>query len=178
MKNVKLQRLAPRYQRLIHAAGEAAYSAYAPYSGFAVGAAARARGAKIDELHIGANLENASFGLTMCAEVSALTAANTAGKFDNLEAIAIVGFSFFPRKRFSAIVTPCGRCRQLIYEAFERSGKNITVFACSGDLTRIKQYSISELLPDAFGPRSLKVRKPARPIEALGRKRRRNIKLD
>lgn len=160
MKIVKLDELAKDDRDLIAAARNAANNAYAPYSGFAVGAAVRARDGAV---HVGANLENASYGLSLCAEVSVLTAANTSGDFDHLEAIAVVGFDFFPNVHASEIVTPCGRCRQLISESAQRSGIDIDVFACSGDLQHIEQFKISELLPKAFGPESLHLSTPARP---------------
>lgn len=175
MKTVKLDELSKKDRDLIAAARKAADNAYAPYSGFAVGAAVRATDGAI---HIGANLENASYGLSMCAEVSALTAANTAGEFDRLEAIAVVGFGFFPKMHVSEIVTPCGRCRQLISESAQLSGIDIEVFACSGDLERIEQYRISELLPRAFGPQSLQLSNPPKPTSAQqGDRKRHQIKI-
>lgn len=166
MKSVKLNDLPKKDRELVLAARQVADNAYAPYSGFAVGAAARATDGKV---HIGANLENASYGLAMCAEVSAITAANTSGEFDRLEAIAIVGFGFFPKTHVSEVVTPCGRCRQLISESAQLSGIDIEVFACSGDLERIEQYRISELLPGAFGPQSLQLSNPPKPTNASSR---------
>jgi cytidine deaminase len=160
MRKLKLEQLQKKDQDLITAARKAAENAYAPYSGFAVGAAARSTDGKI---HIGANLENASYGLALCAEVSALTAANTAGDYDRLEAIAIVGFGFFPEVRASEIVTPCGRCRQLISESAQLSGLDIDVFMSSDDLQRIEHQKISELLPSAFGPESLQSSNPPKP---------------
>src|SRR5690349_22734448 len=111
MKTVKLDELAKEDRDLIVAARNAANNAYAPYSGFAVGAAVRVADGAI---HVGANLENASYGLSLCAEVSALTAANTSGDFESISAIAVLGFGFFPKMHLSEVVTPCGRCRQLI----------------------------------------------------------------
>jgi cytidine deaminase len=165
MKTVKLDELDKKDHDLIAAARKAANNAYAPYSGFAVGAAVRATDGAI---HIGANLENASYGLSLCAEVSALTAANTFGDFNHLEAIAVVGFGFFPKMHLSKIVTPCGRCRQLISESAQLSGIDIDVFACSGDLERIEQSKISELLPRPFGPQSLQLSNPPKPASTSG----------
>lgn len=153
----------PATKKLILQARDAAYwHAYAPYSGFAVGAAARD---KKGEIYRGANLENAAYGVVMCAEVGALTAANVSGAFGQLEAIAVIGFAFHPRVDVSPIVTPCGRCRQLIYEAAELSG-HIDVFACSGDLKQIEQWSIAEMLPRAFGPKTLGIVNPSSPAKA------------
>jgi cytidine deaminase len=153
----------PEIKKLILQARDAAYwHAYAPYSGFAVGAAARDKSGNI---YRGANLENAAYGVVMCAEVGALTAANAHGAFDQLEAIAVVGFSFHPHVDCSQIVTPCGRCRQLIYEASELY-KPIDIFACSGDLKHIEQWSIAEMLPRAFGPKTLGIVSPPNPAKA------------
>jgi cytidine deaminase len=138
-------------QALIRRALKASGHAYAPYSGFAVGAAVRSRSGKV---FLGANLENASYGVTMCAEVAAITAANTAGSYD-LDAIAIVGHRFFKPADANLVVTPCGRCRQLLVEAAHQSGTDIRVLSCSGDLRRIQLAPISALLPEAFGPANL-----------------------
>src|SRR5438552_12018212 len=100
-------------RRLIAAARDASINAYAPYSGFAVGAAVRTRGGAV---FTGANLENASYGLGVCAEVAALAGANSAADY-SIEAIAIVGHKFTDPNDATQVVTPCGRCRQLIFEA-------------------------------------------------------------
>jgi cytidine deaminase len=173
MKTVKSSELAKSNAELIDAARKAADNAYAPYSGFAVGAAVRTTSGAI---HVGANLENASYGLALCAEVSALTAANTSGEFDQIEAIAIVGFGFFPEMRLSEVVSPCGRCRQLLSESAQLSGIDIDIFACSGDLKRIEHYKISELLPRAFGPHSLSSSNPPKPTSVQQGDRKRLTK--
>lgn len=136
---------------LILAASDAAKNAYAPYSGFAVGAAVLT---KDGHVFTGANLENASYGLSICAEVAALTAANSAGHY-GVVAIAIVGYRFAEPTDAAQVVTPCGRCRQMIGEAAQVSGVDIRVFSCSGDLAVVTEATVSELLPDAFGPANL-----------------------
>lgn len=136
---------------LVEAALKASAHAYAPYSGFAVGAAVRTTKG---EVYTGANMENASYGLGICAEVAALTAANSAGDFQ-LEAIAIVGHKFTEPRDGSMAVTPCGRCRQLIFEASQIAGKDARILCCNGELTKIVETSISVLLPSAFGPDNL-----------------------
>ena len=143
--------LAEADRDLAQTAQAAARNAYAPYSGFAVGAAVRTRSGK---LYTGANQENASYGVTMCAEVSALTAASSAGDFD-VEAIAVVGHKFIEPLGDDLVVTPCGRCRQLICEAAQISQIDVRVISCSGDLSRVLDAPISELLPHAFGPENL-----------------------
>src|SRR6202040_1502897 len=77
-------------QELVEQAQEAAARAYAPYSHFAVGAAVRSKSGAI---YAAANLENASSGLTICAEAAALSLANSAGD-PEIDAIAVVGFNF------------------------------------------------------------------------------------
>lgn len=136
---------------LVDAAFEASFNAYAPYSGFAVGAAVRTQSGVV---HTGANMENASYGLGICAEVSALAAANSAGDFE-VETIAVVGHKFTAPPDGSQVVTPCGRCRQLIHEASQISRTDIRVLSCNGDLGEIAESNISELLGHAFGPKNL-----------------------
>jgi cytidine deaminase len=81
-------------------------------------------------------------------------AANAAGE-EAIEAIAVAGHKFTPPTDRSLVVTPCGRCRQLLLEAAQRGGTEIRILACRGDLTRIVESTISELLPAAFGPANL-----------------------
>jgi len=138
-------------QQLAQSARKASFNAYAPYSGYAVGAAVRTKSGTI---FTGANLENASYGVTMCAEVAAITAANSAGDFE-IETIAVSGHKFLPPIITSEIVTPCGRCRQMILEASQVSGVDIRVLCCSGDLNEVRVSRISELLPLSFGPENL-----------------------
>ena len=138
---------------LVRAAGEAASRAYAPYSGFAVGAAVRTRSGAI---HRGCNLENASYGVVLCAEVGALTAAQVAGDGDAVVAIAVTGrLMDASAQQTSAVVTPCGRCRQLILEASHRAHVDVRVLCCSHDLGTVEVYTVESLLPHGFGPASL-----------------------
>jgi len=138
-------------RRLVELALAASGNAYAPYSGFAVGAAVATSDGRT---YTGANIENASFGLTICAEMSALAAANAAGDL-KLAAIALVGHQFLEPVEASQLVTPCGRCRQLIFEASQLAGVDARVLCASGDLSKIEEFRISELLPEAFGPANL-----------------------
>ena len=135
-------------QELVRAAFAASSYAYAPYSGFAVGAAVRTRS---DSIYVGSNMENASYGLAVCAEVAALTASNTAGDFTPVQ-LAVAGRRILGPADSQTVVTPCGRCRQLICEAAHVSGVDIAVLSCSGDLSTVVKYRITELLPQAFGP--------------------------
>jgi cytidine deaminase len=147
---VPVSALEPSDQQLCQEAAKVAPNAYAPYSRFFVGAAVRtARG-----VYVGANLENASYGIGICAEVSAVTAANSAGDF-NICAIAVMGYPSDDPARGIDIITPCGRCRQIIFEASQVSATDIQVISCNGDLSKCKVSSASELLPDSFGPANL-----------------------
>ncbi len=128
---------------LIAAARAAAAQSYSPYSRFPVGAALRfADGSVVT----GTNIENASYGLTLCAETVAVAKAMADGVRGGLEAVAVTGPGDQP-------VTPCGRCRQVLNELAELGGTN-PVILCVGpeDVRRIR---LSELLPHAFGPASL-----------------------
>lgn len=157
-KTMTLSDLNEADRRLVAAAREALRNAYVPYSRFAVGAAARS---KSGQIYRGANLENASYGITMCAEVAALTAANSAGDFA-IEAIAVIGGSFEDEIANTKIVTPCGRCRQMLVEAAQIAdpGSNLlTVLACNFELTEIQVAPIRELLPYPFGPENLGIDK-------------------
>jgi len=138
-------------RELVERALEVSARAYAPYSLFAVGAAIRSRSGSV---YTGANLENASSGLTICAEAAALAAANAAGDFA-VEAIAIVGFSFADTAGASRVVVPCGSCRQLISEAASLTQSDVRILCCNGELSNIVEATISQLLPNPFGPDNL-----------------------
>ena len=125
---------------LVSEARQAMQSAYAPYSGFRVGAALRsAKGG----VYSGCNVENVSFPIGVCAERNAIAAAVRAeGPDFSLEAIAVVASSgagdLVP-------LTPCGACRQAILEFGERA-RVVRVDAAGG----ATEIAIGELLPDAF----------------------------
>jgi cytidine deaminase len=149
-----LKTLDPLDRELVEKAQEAAARAYAPYSLFAVGAAVRSTSGRV---HAAANLENASSGLTICAEAAALSLTNSAGE-PEIDAIAVVGFNFTDTAAgASRVVAPCGSCRQLIAEAAQRANCNVRVICCNGELSRIVVWTIGELLPNAFGPENLAV---------------------
>ncbi|HUG09794.1 MAG TPA: cytidine deaminase [Opitutaceae bacterium] len=126
-------------QELETAARTAAGRAYAPYSKFCVGAAVLGDSGKI---HSGCNVENASFGLTSCAERNAIFAAVGAGE-RAIRAVAI----YTPT---SSATAPCGACRQVIREFGPDA---IIISICDGD-SRIES-TIGELLPRSFGPEDL-----------------------
>jgi len=121
-------------------AREAATHAYAPYSGFAVGAAVLTDGGAI---HSSTNVENASFGLSNCAERNAIFQAVAHGA-RKLEALAV----YTPT---AAATMPCGACRQVLAEF----GADAIVICCTDDDAREQRFALTELLPAAFGPASL-----------------------
>ena len=140
---------------LVEQARAAALSAYAPYSKFSVGCAIES----VDgEIVLGANMENACYRLGICAEISALTAARQAFGLDKVGRIAIAGGHVGPDGTLAgaAPVTPCGGCRQAIYEASDLSGIDIEVVSANGDGTETVASTIRTLLPHGFGPASLK----------------------
>lgn len=131
-----------------------ARSAYAPYSGFSVGCVVET---STGEHHVGSNLENASYGVTMCAEVGALMAASVAGGLADIRRVFVSGGRIGPAGELTGdtVVTPCGRCRQLIAEAATIGGTDIEVVCASGDGSEVIVRSISELLPDGFSDTTL-----------------------
>ncbi|MGX1096870.1 cytidine deaminase [Amorphus sp. MBR-141] len=138
-------------QALCRAAFAATANAHVPYSRFAVGAAVRTASGVVYQ---GSNLENASYGLAICAEAAALVAANNAG--DRIvTAIAVTGHLMNPGSSPAIVVTPCGRCRQMIAEFAGLARADIAVLCCTGDLSRVLATSIDALLPHSFGRHSL-----------------------
>jgi cytidine deaminase len=168
--------LAPDWAALREAALAAASRSYAPYSGFAVGCAALVDDGRVIS---GCNVENASYGVTLCAECTMIGQLHLGGggklvAFDCVAvaaavAVAVVGVGAGsgsgpaadpepaadpvpavpapPAAAVARTVTPCGRCRQLLYEA---AAPEMLVNTPAGILT------IDELLPQAFGPAELK----------------------
>ncbi|MFN3602244.1 MAG: cytidine deaminase [Dietzia sp.] len=118
----------------------AARNAYRPYSGLGVGAAARASDPGGDRTRIvtGCNVENASYGLTLCAECSLVSDLHRTGGGRLLE-LVVVAHDGDP-------LAPCGRCRQLLHE---HGGPDLVVHTARGPVR------LGELLPDAFGPQDL-----------------------
>jgi cytidine deaminase len=127
-----------RIDELVARAGEMRNRAYAPYSGFHVGAAVLAD----DEVFGGANVENASYALSVCAERNAVAAAVLAGH-RSIEAVAVVADGEEP-------TPPCGGCRQVLNEF----GPEMLVVCVSQDGQRA-EWTLPEILPHAFGPANL-----------------------
>ena len=122
-------------RELIGRAMEMANAAYAPYSHFRVGAAVLAESGKV---YGGANVENASYGATICAERCAVAAAVNAGE-RKLAAIAVT-------------VTPCGMCRQVLREFCDPKAFRVIMAKSAEDY---KVFTLQELLPESFGPEHL-----------------------
>ncbi|MBT2500352.1 cytidine deaminase [Agromyces sp. ISL-38] len=116
-------------------AREAMAKAYAPYSEYPVGAAAIADDGRVVS---GCNIENASYGVTLCAECSLVSALVMSGGGKLVAFTCVDGHG--------SVLMPCGRCRQLLYE---HSAEGMLLETVSGIKT------IDEVLPDAFGPRQL-----------------------
>ncbi|MHB1458615.1 MAG: cytidine deaminase [Armatimonadota bacterium] len=127
---------ADEFDALITAAKSAKDNAYAPYSGFKVGAAVLADSGVI---YRGGNVENASYGLSVCAERAAVFNAISAGEAI-IQAIAIAASSGEP-------AYPCGACRQVLSE-FVQDGGDIDVYIISDE--GVSKHLLSDLLPFAF----------------------------
>ncbi|MES3084193.1 cytidine deaminase [Sphingomonas faeni] len=142
--------------QLVAAARDAARNAHAPYSRFAVGAAVL-----LDDGTVitGANFENASYGLSLCAETVAIATASAVGRLRDIVAIGVIGGAMDAdgRATGSSPVSPCGRCRQIINEAAQMGGRDLPVHCGAAEGDAIRTYVVSELLPDAFGPADLGV---------------------
>lgn len=139
---------------LVHAARNAARNAYAPYSGYGVGAAILIDG---DIIVSGCNLENASFGMTLCAEAVALGTLNASGAMHKIQAIAIAGGPIGDDGAIlgDAVCHPCGRCRQMINEAAAHADRDVAIWCAAAEGEEIQEFTIKQLLPHGFGPRHL-----------------------
>ena len=126
-------------ETVMKAARAAASRAYAPYSNFLVGAAILTRGGAI---HSGSNVENASYGLSICAERNAATTMACADPEDReIELVAVFSPNVSP-------CFPCGACRQVLREF---SCKEVVVEDGRG----LQRYPFDQILPNSFGPEDL-----------------------
>ena len=121
-------------KELISIAGEVQQNAYAVYSLFKVGAALLAADGQV---YTGVNVENSSYGLTICAERSAVSNAVTCGN-RNFDKLAIYSSCSPP-------AMPCGACRQVLFEF----APNLQII-CANDSNEIKRFILNQLLPDGF----------------------------
>lgn len=120
---------------LLKIAQKAKENAYAPYSGFRVGAAVETVSGEVFD---GQNIENASFGATNCAERTAIFKAVSNGE-RKIKAVAIASDS-------KDLIYPCGICRQVIAEF----GDENTLIICSSSSGEFREYKLNEILPFAF----------------------------
>ena len=127
-----------RENELIEKAKRARLKAYAPYSNFKVGAALLTKTGKV---YTGANVENSTFGLTVCAERVAVFKAVNRGDKDFIK-IVVVADKDTP-------ITPCGACRQVLSEFVKD-----LIIVCANLQGKKERYSLKELLPEAFEKRS------------------------
>jgi cytidine deaminase len=109
--------------------------AYAPYSHYKVGAAARVDDGRVV---VGCNVENAAYGVALCAECGMVSSLHATGGGRLTHAVCVNGQG--------EVIMPCGRCRQLL---FENGGPDLLLWTVSG------VRPMSEVLPDAFGPDAL-----------------------
>ncbi|WP_016996143.1 cytidine deaminase [Kocuria atrinae] len=123
------------WRSLQQAATDALQHSYSPYSNYAVGAAALVDDGRVVT---GANIENASYGVTLCAECSLVSALYMSGG-GKLAAFVCVDAN-------GEVLMPCGRCRQLLYEHRAPGMELLTVSGVR---------SMDQVLPDAFGPQNL-----------------------
>lgn len=138
---------------LIAAARAAAAHAHAPYSRFHVGAALLLSDGSIVT---GANFENASYGLSLCAETVAVATASASGRLADIVAVGVIGGMIGPEGlQGTDPVTPCGRCRQVLNEAAQIGGRDLVIHCAGGSDDHVATFTLSELLPHAFGPANL-----------------------
>ncbi|MEZ0494723.1 cytidine deaminase [Sphingomonas sp. IW22] len=138
---------------LIAAARDAALKAHAPYSRFSVGAAVLLNDGAVVT---GANFENASYGLSLCAETVAIAKASSEGRLADVIAVAVIGgMQVDGRPAGSDPVRPCGRCRQVLNEAAGIGRRDLIVLCAGAQGDAIERHRLSELLPNAFGPADL-----------------------
>jgi len=145
----------PDRAELIAAARAAALLAYAPYSRLQVGAAL---GFADGRIVTAANVENASYGLSLCAETNAVAKAMAEGVRGGLVAVAVVSGPVTSAGgptpgEDGPMLSPCGRCRQVLSELAQLGATDPLVYCANGG--EILELRLSQLLPLAFGPQSL-----------------------
>ena len=123
------------WEALRAAATEVAAGAYAPYSGYRVGAAALVDDGRTV---VGCNVENAAYGVTLCAECGVVSSLHAGGGGRLTHFVCVNGEG--------EVIMPCGRCRQLLWE---NGGPELLLWTVSG------VRPMTEVLPDAFGPDDL-----------------------
>lgn len=146
---MRFQDLTLEDQFLLDEAERAMANAYAPYSLRQVGCAIRSLNKRV---YIGSNFEQASEVATICAEQAAVAAANTASD-RALEALAMIVKRV--KGAISEPLTPCGLCRQYLYELAELADRDVIIICSDTAKSKIVVGTIRELLPRAVGPHTL-----------------------
>lgn len=145
----KFDELADWQKDLVEAACKASMNAYNPYSGLAVGAALMSDigkpGAK-PEVYTATNLENASYSLTICAERAAVAKAVSEGVRE-FRAIALIAHG--KQLHHDELLTPCGACRQVLFEFADLAQRELEVIVSSPDRSQILVTTVDALLPHA-----------------------------
>ncbi len=144
IERLQWDELSKEEQQLIDSAKEATYSAYAPYSNFFVGAALRLQDGSI---MIGNNQENASYPCGLCAERTALFAANS--QYPHLQVTALAIAARNAEGFLKTPITPCGSCRQVMLEVEHRQNAPIKIYLY-GENALYRIASSEELLPLQF----------------------------
>jgi cytidine deaminase len=149
MRDVKYGSLELVQRQLLDEAAKAMERAYNPYSHYYVGAALLSQDGRIIT---GTNVENVSYGMTICAEQTAIVRANAMG-IRNFDKLALIGRGEnFDTTKVSG---PCGRCRQVLYEFAQVSEVDLELILSTTTKYKIVIATIEELLPLAFGPEDL-----------------------
>lgn len=146
MKQINYNQLDEIQKKALDGAERVLVNSYAPYSHFHVGAAIFTGDGNIIS---GTNVENAAYGLTVCAERAAVFHARATG-VKNIKGIAVIarGENFDTKD----ITGPCGDCRQVLYESSQISGHDLEVILSTTKKDKIILTTVKELLPLAFGP--------------------------
>lgn len=150
MMHINYESLTEIQQQLLEVAHDAKEFAYNPYSNFFVGAALLTDD---DMVFTGCNVENASYGLVICAERTAIFKAVSEGN-TAFKSIAIVTRG--GNHEHTKPVGPCGACRQVINEFADLAGGDIEILLSNEEMREVMITSIRELLPLSFGPENLK----------------------
>lgn len=138
-----MNKIFEEYKDILDRAFEVMEKAYAPYSNYHVGACVKTKDGKF---HVGANIENASYGLTNCAERSALFHVYSLGyRKEDIESMALV-------TKGNTLGTPCGACRQVMVELLKKD----TPVVIANTSSQAMITNINELLPFSFSSDDLK----------------------
>ena len=151
MKQVTYDSLEETQKKALDAAAKAIERAYNPYSHFYVGAALYTEDGNIVT---GSNFENAAYAAAICAERSAVVRANAMG-MRVFAGIAVIARG--DKDDTEDITSPCGICRQVLFEVSTIAGQDLTVILSATKKNKIIRTSIQELFPHGFGPENLHI---------------------